>query len=239
MIELTSEWIEKDSKLVGNVLENKDGLNYTIVSYYKHKSKDSKKFKIRFDSGFETLTNYSHMKTGSIIDRFSPTVCNIGCLGYASFKDNQKAYYRWKAMLNRCYNPDNARYYTYGANGVTVCDRWLRFDNYLNDLPKIEGYDKELFESGDIVLDKDVKFEGNKLYSPDNCKFISLVENTLYSTIRTEGIKLKVLNIKTNTYEHFNSISSFSSKYKLNRHKVSKYINTDMEYKNFMIYLED
>ena len=30
----------------------------------------------------------------------------------------------WKAMVARCYNTKNNRYYAYGAKGIIVCDEW-------------------------------------------------------------------------------------------------------------------
>jgi hypothetical protein len=43
-------------------------------------------------------------------------------------------YESWNAMLDRCLSewcPDYARY---GAKGITVCDRWLNFENFLADM---------------------------------------------------------------------------------------------------------
>lgn len=33
-------------------------------------------------------------------------------------------YQVWLNMKGRCYNPNNNRWYRYGARGITVCDRW-------------------------------------------------------------------------------------------------------------------
>lgn len=40
----------------------------------------------------------------------------------------------WRSMIQRCTNPRDARFATYGARGVSVCDRWLRFENFLADM---------------------------------------------------------------------------------------------------------
>lgn len=50
--------------------------------------------------------------------------------------------WRYHGMINRCYDPENASYKSYGAKGVTVCERWLEsFDNFYEDmgLPPFEG----------------------------------------------------------------------------------------------------
>lgn len=40
----------------------------------------------------------------------------------------------WRAMVDRCRNPRNTSYANYGGRGITVCERWLRFDNFLADM---------------------------------------------------------------------------------------------------------
>lgn len=43
-------------------------------------------------------------------------------------------YSTWGSMLNRCNNPANRSYPRYGGRGITVCDRWRDFDNFLADM---------------------------------------------------------------------------------------------------------
>lgn len=40
----------------------------------------------------------------------------------------------WSNMKNRCQNPRNRNYYKYGARGITVCERWQTFENFLADM---------------------------------------------------------------------------------------------------------
>lgn len=37
-------------------------------------------------------------------------------------------------MRERCYLPSNISYARYGAKGVTVCERWFEFENFLADM---------------------------------------------------------------------------------------------------------
>lgn len=44
-------------------------------------------------------------------------------------------YGAWAAMVGRCHNPNHQSYRTYGARGVTVCERWRSdFRNFLADM---------------------------------------------------------------------------------------------------------
>lgn len=45
-----------------------------------------------------------------------------------------KVYGVWSSMKARCSNPNVKQYEDYGARGITVCDRWLIFDNFLADM---------------------------------------------------------------------------------------------------------
>lgn len=71
-----------------------------------------------------------------------------------------KVYGVWRGMIQRCTNPKNNRWKDYGGRGIQVCERWLKFENFYEDMGEPNG----------LTLDrKDV--DGN--YSKDNCRWIS------------------------------------------------------------------
>lgn len=37
-------------------------------------------------------------------------------------------------MKTRCFNPRNAAFKDYGGRGISVCERWLKFENFLADM---------------------------------------------------------------------------------------------------------
>lgn len=47
---------------------------------------------------------------------------------------NTKVYHVWEAMLQRCLNKKNPGYKNYGARGITVCARWLSFQEFFKDM---------------------------------------------------------------------------------------------------------
>lgn len=84
-------------------------------------------------------------------------------------KGNEKAYERWTTMLKRCYCPKvKGRSPTY--EGCTVCPDWLVFGKFKVWMEKQDWCGKE--------LDKDLLVQGNKLYGPDTCIFISRQVNS-------------------------------------------------------------
>ena len=43
-------------------------------------------------------------------------------------------YMSWHNMMKRCLNPKHPRFPDYGGRGITVCERWRTFPNFLKDM---------------------------------------------------------------------------------------------------------
>lgn len=63
---------------------------------------------------------------------------SCGCLTYVNQKTHDmhktKIYKVWSGMISRCRTPSNTAYKNYGAKGVTVCEDWLKFENFYRDM---------------------------------------------------------------------------------------------------------
>jgi hypothetical protein len=79
---------------------------------------------------------------------------------------NKTEYMTWSAMKDRCKNPKNKSYKYYGGRGIEVCERWEKFENFLEDMgKKPEGYSIER-----------VDVNGN--YDKLNCKWVPKSEQS-------------------------------------------------------------
>jgi len=47
-----------------------------------------------------------------------------------------KEYSTWHNMLRRCYDENHKYYKSYGGRGITVCESWKSFPNFISDMGK-------------------------------------------------------------------------------------------------------
>ena len=136
----------------------------------------SRKVFVEFiDTGYVTSATTANILKGSVKDKLFPCVYGVGFIGdgaVLSAKDGvaTRAYTVWNGMMSRCYSElRQSKYPTY--IGCSVCSEWHNFqifslwfdDNY------IDGCE----------IDKDILNQGNKVYSPEKCIFVTHAINKL------------------------------------------------------------
>jgi hypothetical protein len=112
---------------------------------------------------------------GGNMPSLTKKICSVeGCsnkyfsTGYCSthfqrqWKIDHPLYSTWSNMLHRCYQSKAHNYSYYGARGVQVCERWLTYQNFEDDM--LRGYKRGL--TLDRYPNKDCNYEPSNVRWP-------------------------------------------------------------------------
>lgn len=106
----------------------------------------------------------------------------------------------WHSLRERTRNPNCPCYLQYGAKGITCCERWNKFENFLEDMGERPGKEYSID-----------RIDNTLGYTPENCRWATHTEQNRNRScciyIEIEGKKQTVkewsieLGIKRQTIE--------------------------------------
>lgn len=161
-----------------------------------------RKFKVKFlNDNSIIVTGASNITNNSIKNPNEPNVYGKGFIGFGKNKPtiNRKAtkeYALWVGMLKRCYSEMKNTHRSRCYLECTVDERWHNFQNFCEDLPKLENYNKWVEFGRKYHLDKDFKIKGNKFYSLETCMFLDQTLNCGMSAENRKSTAIKVFLYK-------------------------------------------
>ena len=143
--------------------DKKIGKNYgsfTVLRLDK-KEKNSKYYLCRCSCGNEQVCKGDFLVTGRTKRCFE-------CKRNAHTKHGMRykpIYAVWREMKSRCLNPNNYSYQSYGGRGISVCERWMEFIPFYEDM-------------GDAPEGMQIdRIDNDKGYSKENCRWATPKQN--------------------------------------------------------------
>jgi hypothetical protein len=121
--------------------------------------------------GKNTIVSYGNLEVGG--------TRSCGCLfrevagqqsyihGHSQRKNRSPTYSSWVSMMARCNIPSATGYERYGARGISVCQRWHKFENFLADMGE---------RPDGLSIDR---IDGSGNYEPVNCRWATWTEQRI------------------------------------------------------------
>lgn len=147
-----------------NLIRQKFG-KLTIIEQSRKNKWGNYLWLCRCDCGKETIVAGGNLKSGS--------TKSCGCLqkeivtkhGHNTRTKVSRNYQIWAGIIQRCTNPNYHHYVNYGGRGITVCKRWMKFQNFLEDM-------------GEVPLGHQIdRINNNKGYYKGNCHWTTSKTN--------------------------------------------------------------
>jgi len=110
-------------------------------------------------------------------------------------KSKTPTYNIWKGMRKRCLNPTDKSFHNYGGRGISVCNRWSKYENFYSDIGERP--------SNKHSIDR---IDNNGNYEPNNCQWA--LKETQMNNMRT-NINLTYKH-KTLTVRQWSKLSKVS-----------------------------
>ena len=158
---------------------------WLVGDMYLHETRRERMYKCVCECGNKKSVKHTHLINGNT------TSC--GCNWTKHGMSNTKEYRVWDSMVRRCHNKEHKAYKDYGNRGIFVCEKWLTFKGFFEDMG---------LQPKGMTIER----KNNSLgYFKENCKWATVTEQARNrrSTILNEAdvrlIKKMICNGITQT----------------------------------------
>lgn len=116
-----------------------------------------------------------------------------------------RIYSTWATMKDRCLRKKNKNYDKYGGRGISICEKWLSFEGFFEDMH--DGYSDEL------EIDR-VDVDGN--YYKENCRWVDRTINTFN---RNNNSRKTNMHLPRGVYS--NDSGNYRSYIRINKNRIN------------------
>ena len=172
------------------VIEIQPGTRYgnlTIISEAPRRNPTRRYVLCRCDCGQLTEPALAAIRNGNTTSCGCVHRANTGNLKRRHNLRRTPEYQTWAGMTQRCLNPNNPQFHNYGGRGIKVCERWLDFQAFYNDMGVRPSASSEID-----------RIDNNGDYCPENCKWVDHKTN---SNNRRTNVVLELNGVKKNVTE--------------------------------------
>ena len=148
----------------------KYGTKATTVQYINNKD-----VLVEFndDYRFQYHTTYINFKNGRLTNPYDKSIYRIGFIGIGDYDSKHISYPAWFNMIKRCYKKQKS-YDDESYDDCIVDKEWHNFRF-------AKWYEENMYVCDErLVIDKDIKLHGNRMYSKEYCMLLPEKINLLF-----------------------------------------------------------
>ena len=141
---------------------------WVVISRAPNRASKRTVWNCRCDCGTEKEVATCHLVSGASTNCGCTRPARTRAMRVIHGATKTDVYEIWCGMKARCSNPKHKAFHNYGKNGISVCEKWeSSFDAFIEDMGPRPSSSHSV-----------ERIDGQKNYSPDNCKWATPKEQS-------------------------------------------------------------